>query len=184
MSQAWRMLLRDWRAGELRVLAMALAIAVAAITSVAFFADRIAQGLARDAHQLLGADLAYMGTRFIATQESQASDEYKRMLLEARAQDIVHTAAVSGVPASFMRQSLALAGYQEHDLNSTGEMNHGAKIKPVSDEAKAWKTVWSAGQGVGQIGDLPRTDELIARLDREYRAAFGQTAKISKRWAV
>ena len=136
------------------------------------------------AAQLLGADLAYMGTRFIATQESQASDEYKRMLLEARAQDIVHTAAVSGVPASFMRQSLALAGYQEHDLNSTGEMNHGAKIKPVGDEAKAWKTVWSAGQGVGQIGDLPRTDELIARLDREYRAAFGQTAKISKRWAV
>ena len=63
MSQSWRMLVRDWRAGELRVLAMALAIAVAAITSVAFFADRIAQGLARDAHQLLGADLVMVSDR-------------------------------------------------------------------------------------------------------------------------
>ncbi|MGH8723512.1 MAG: ABC transporter permease, partial [Burkholderiales bacterium] len=57
MKQSWQMLMRDWRAGELKVLAAALVIAVAAITSVAFFADRIAQGLARDAHQLLGADL-------------------------------------------------------------------------------------------------------------------------------
>ncbi|HEX7218060.1 MAG TPA: FtsX-like permease family protein [Burkholderiales bacterium] len=75
MSQSWRMLVRDWRAGELRVLAMALAVAVAAITSVAFFADRIAQGLARDAHQLLGADLVMVSDR---PWQPQAAQEIER----------------------------------------------------------------------------------------------------------
>lgn len=130
------------------------------------------------AAQLLGADLAYMGTRFIATQESQASADYKQMLLDSRAADIVHTAAVSGVPASFLRQSLQSAGYDEERLKSTGVMNYGEKLKPVSDEAKAWKTVWSAGQGVGEIHDLPSIDELVTRLDSEYRAAHTQAAHL------
>tara|TARA_Y100001949_G_scaffold176548_1_gene190309 strand:- start:7086 stop:8060 length:975 start_codon:yes stop_codon:yes gene_type:complete len=134
------------------------------------------------AAQLLGADLAYMGTRFIATRESQASDEYKQMLLQAHAADIVHTAAVSGVPASFLRQSLQQAGYDDDRLKNKGEMNYGEKLKPVSDEAKAWKTVWSAGQGVGEIRDLPSSEELIARLDREYRAAHDQALQLSQRW--
>ncbi|WP_407294857.1 NAD(P)H-dependent flavin oxidoreductase [Stutzerimonas zhaodongensis] len=134
------------------------------------------------AAQLLGADLAYMGTRFIATRESQASDEYKQMLLQAQAADIIHTAAVSGVPASFMRQSLQQAGYDDESLKSKGQMNYGEKLKPVSDEAKAWKTVWSAGQGVGEIRDLPSTEELIARLDREYRAAQDYSSQLSQRW--
>jgi nitronate monooxygenase len=134
------------------------------------------------AAQLLGADLAYMGTRFIATQESHASDDYKQMLLDAQAADIVHTAAVSGVPASFLRQSLHRAGYSEDRLKSTGEMNYGEKLKPVSDEAKAWKTVWSAGQGVGEIRDLPSVDELVARLDSEYRAAFARAGQLSQHW--
>lgn len=134
------------------------------------------------AAQLLGADLAYMGTRFIATQESHASDDYKQMLLDAQAADIVHTAAVSGVPASFLRQSLHRAGYSEDRLKSTGEMNYGDKLKPVSDEAKAWKTVWSAGQGVGEIRDLPSVDELVARLDSEYRAAFARAGQLSQHW--
>lgn len=132
------------------------------------------------AAQLLGADLAYMGTRFIATRESQASDAYKQMLLEANATDIVHTAAVSGVPASFMRQSLAQAGYDEARLQSKGEMNQADKLKPISDEVKAWKTVWSAGQGVGGITDLPATDALIDRLDQEYKAAQRQAERLSQ----
>ncbi|MCQ4312593.1 nitronate monooxygenase family protein [Pseudomonas stutzeri] len=134
------------------------------------------------AAQLLGADLAYMGTRFIATRESQASEDYKQMLLQAQAVDIIHTAAVSGVPASFLRQSLQQAGYDEARLQGKGEMNYAAKLKPVSDEAKAWKTVWSAGQGVGEIRDLPTAEELIARLDREYRTAHSQTVQLSQRW--
>lgn len=123
------------------------------------------------AAQLLGADLAYLGTRFIATQESHAGEAYKQMLLDAKAADIIHTPAVSGIPASFMRQSLQAAGYDLQRLQDKGEVNYGEKLKPVSDEAKAWKTVWSAGQGVGDIDDLPSVAELVTRLDAEYRAA-------------
>ncbi|MGC8102949.1 NAD(P)H-dependent flavin oxidoreductase [Metapseudomonas otitidis] len=132
------------------------------------------------AAQLLGADLAYLGTRFIATQESQASAAYKQMLLDARAADIIHTPAVSGVPASFMRQSLEAAGYDLARLNDKADVNYGEKLKPVSDEAKAWKTVWSAGQGVGDIHDLPTVAELVERLDREYRAALQHIARLAQ----
>lgn len=132
------------------------------------------------AAQLLGADLAYLGTRFIATQESQASTAYKQMLLDARAADIIHTPAVSGVPASFMRQSLEAAGYDLARLNDKADVNYGEKLKPVSDEAKAWKTVWSAGQGVGDIHDLPTVSELVERLDREYRAALQHSARLAQ----
>ncbi|WP_313089431.1 nitronate monooxygenase family protein [Pseudomonas sp.] len=134
------------------------------------------------AAQLLGADLAYMGTRFIATRESQAPAEYKQMLLDAHAADIVHTAAVSGVPASFLRQSLEQAGFDDARLTARPTMNYGEKLKPAKDEAKAWKTVWSAGQGVGEIHDLPTTEELIARLDSEYRTAQQRSLQLSQRW--
>ncbi len=132
------------------------------------------------AAQILGADLAYLGTRFIATQENDASDAYKQMLLEARAADIIHTPAVSGVPASFMRQSLEQAGYDLQRLGK-GEVNYGEKLKPMSEEAKAWKTVWSAGQGAGGISDLPRVAELITRLDQEYRTALARAQHLSPR---
>jgi nitronate monooxygenase len=134
------------------------------------------------AAQLLGADLAYLGTRFIATQESDATPAYKQMILDARAADIIHTPAVSGVPASFMRQSLELAGYDLKQLQNKGEINYGEKLKPISDEAKAWKTVWSAGQGVGTISDLPSVDALVARLDREYRDAQQRAQLLQQRW--
>ncbi|HLA30621.1 MAG TPA: nitronate monooxygenase family protein [Pseudomonas sp.] len=134
------------------------------------------------AAQLLGADLAYLGTRLIATQENAASPAYKQMILEAQAADIIHTPAVSGVPASFMRQSLEMAGYDLKQLQNKGELNYGEKLKPVDEEAKAWKTVWSAGQGVGAISDLPTVATLLARLDNEYRAALGQVQRLQQRW--
>ena len=134
------------------------------------------------AAQLLGADLAYMGTRFIATRESNADADYKQMILDARAADIVHTPAVSGVPASFMRQSLERAGYDLARLQDKGDVNYGEKLKPISDEAKAWKTVWSAGQGVGGIADVPSVAELVARMDAEYRAAQGRSSQLSQHW--
>ena len=135
------------------------------------------------AAQLLGADLAYLGTRLIATQENAASAAYKQMILDAKAADIIHTPAVSGVPASFMRQSLELAGYDLKQLQNKGEINYGEKLKPMDEEAKAWKTVWSAGQGVGTIQDLPSVSQLIARLDHEYRAALTYTHSVQQRWA-
>lgn len=134
------------------------------------------------AAQLLGADLAYMGTRLIATEESRASAEYKQMLLDAQAADIIHTPAVSGVPASFMRQSLLAAGYDLARLQDKGDINYGEKLKPISDEAKAWKTVWSAGQGTGDIHDLPSVAKLIARLDSEYQAALQHSQQIGQTW--
>lgn len=121
------------------------------------------------AAQVLGADLAYMGTRFIATTESQAQSAYKQMLLGAHAADIVHTPAVSGVPASFLRPSLEQAGY---DMDALKAGNEQGKLKPIDDEAKAWKTVWSAGQGVGGIDDLPGAGALIERLHNEYQQAL------------
>ncbi|WP_339732271.1 nitronate monooxygenase family protein [uncultured Pseudomonas sp.] len=135
------------------------------------------------AAQLLGADLAYLGTRLIATQENAASAAYKQMILDAKAADIIHTPAVSGVPASFMRQSLELAGYDLKQLQNKGEVNYGEKLKPMDEEAKAWKTVWSAGQGVGNISDLPSVEQLIARLDSEYSAALKQSLQLQQRWA-
>ena len=121
-----------------------------------------------------------MGTRFIGTCESHAPEAYKEMLLASHAADIIHTPAVSGVPANFMRQSLENAGYDLAALQSKTES--GNKLKPLSDEAKAWKTVWSAGQGVGEISDLPSTDELIARLEEEYRQALSETQRLSEHW--
>ena len=121
------------------------------------------------AAQMLGADLAYMGTRFIATAESQAPGAYKQMLLDSHAADIIHTPAVSGVPASFLRPSLEQAGYDMDNLKGGHEQG---KLKPIDDEAKAWKTVWSAGQGVGGIDDLPSASALIGRLHDEYRDAL------------
>ncbi|UVK83568.1 nitronate monooxygenase family protein [Pseudomonas sichuanensis] len=127
------------------------------------------------AAQLLGADLGYMGTRFIATRESQAQDAYKQMILGATAADIIHTPAVSGIPASFLRQSLDQAGYDLAALTSSHEVG---KLKPLDEEAKAWKTVWSAGQGVGEINDLPSAAALIERLHSEYRGALDRAQQL------
>ncbi len=123
------------------------------------------------AAQAMGADLAYLGTRFIATKESNAGDEYRKMILESKAADIVYTPAVSGVPASFMRASLVHAGYDMEALSKPGLLDYGSKLKPADDEAKAWKTVWSAGQGVGGISDVPSVAELVGRLKAEFQAA-------------
>lgn len=124
------------------------------------------------AARAMGADLAYMGTRFIATREARADDAYKAMLVASSAADVVYTPAVSGVPANFLRPSLERAGYDMQRLEQAGAVNYGEKLKPLDDEAKAWKTVWSAGQGVGNIHDVPAAADLCERLRREYREAL------------
>lgn len=120
---------------------------------------------------MMGADLAYMGTRFIATQESQAPEEYKQMLLEARSSDIIHTPAVSGVPANFMRQSLEKNGFDMKRLFDHGDVNFGEKLT-LDNEAKAWKNIWSAGHGVSAIHDVPAVHDLVNRLHDEYSQAI------------
>lgn len=126
----------------------------------------LAGALSTGAHiasaRALGADLAYLGTRFIATRESLVPESYKQMIVSGRAADIVYTPAISGVPASFLRPSMLAADLDPENLPPHGKMDLGS-------EAKAWKTVWSAGQGVGSIADVPAAADLIARLEQEYR---------------
>lgn len=112
---------------------------------------------------MMGADFGYMGTRFISTAESMAPDGYKQMVVEVGASDITYTPAVSGIPANFMTPSLVANGIDPKSLP-----DHKLDL---GDEAKAWKTVWSAGQGAGSVKDIPPVAELIDRLAREFRAA-------------
>jgi nitronate monooxygenase len=127
----------------------------------------ITNGAQIAAARLLGADLAYIGTRFIATRESSAVDAYKQMVLEAGgAKDIVYTPAISGVHGNYLRASIAAAGLDPDNLPPKPEGGYVG-----SREKRAWKDVWSGGQSVGSIKDIPTVAELCARLRREYREA-------------
>ncbi|MEM7658473.1 MAG: nitronate monooxygenase family protein [Bacteroidota bacterium] len=127
----------------------------------------------------MGADLAYMGTRFINTEEAVASDEYKNMIIEGGTADIVYTAAVSGVNGNYLRQSLESAGITQELWASKSKMDFS---KLTNNEAKAWKNIWSAGQGVATIKDKLPTEDLIARLKTEFKAALESQAKLIDRW--
>jgi nitronate monooxygenase len=128
----------------------------------------------------MGADMAYLGTRFINTAESEAIADYKQMISDCGSKDIIHTAAVSGIPASFMRPSMEANGYDMDKINAPGEVDYGTKLKPVSDEAKAWKTVWSAGQGCAGINDVVPVAELVGRMKAEFTAAIEKQAALLK----
>ena len=119
------------------------------------------------AARLLGADFAYMGTRFIATQESLAPAGHKAMVVEARADDIIYTPAVSGVHGNFLRPSFVAAGLDPDTMTAPGKLNLG-----TGSEIKAWKTILSAGQGVGGVGDVLPAAELCDRLVAEYNHAL------------
>lgn len=138
-------------------------------------AGAISSGRDAAAAIAMGADFAYMGTRFIATKESAAPPEYKQMVCDVGPADIVYTPAVSGVPANFMGPSLRDNGFDMEKLREPGHVDFGAKLT-VSDEAKAWKTIWSAGHGVAAIHDIPSVGELTDRLEAEYRAAIAALA--------
>ena len=140
-------------------------------------AGSMSEGRHVAAARALGADLAYLGTRFIATAESRAAEDYKQLIVASEAGDIVYTDAVSGIPANFLGASLQSNGYDLGELASRG-LGHG-QLKPIGDEVKAWKTIWSAGQGVGGIHDVPPAGDLIARIDAEYRAALAELAEAS-----
>ena len=128
------------------------------------------------AARMLGADLAYLGTRFIATRESTAPEGFKDMIVATHAADIVYTAAISGVHGNFLKPSIDAAGVPAEQLNATKQLE-------LSHEKRAWKNVWSAGQGVGSIEDVPTTAELTARLIGEYREAMAESASAVSRAA-
>ncbi len=117
----------------------------------------------------MGADLAYMGTRFINTEESKAPEEYRKMIIEAGAGDVVYTAAISGVHANFLAASLKAAGISEEDLKKNHKIDFG---KELDTEAKAWKTIWSAGQGVTTIENVLSIATLVSNLKSEFKTAI------------
>jgi nitronate monooxygenase len=113
-----------------------------------------------------GADLVYMGTRFLAAAESLAQPEYKRMVVEAEADDLVVSAAVTGTPASWLRASLIAAGQDPDNLGATPDRNYTS-----GGSAKRWRDIWAAGQGVGAVRAVEPTGQIVDRLAREYAEA-------------
>jgi nitronate monooxygenase len=123
----------------------------------------------------MGADLAYMGTRFINTEESKATPEYKKMIIDAGASDVVYTASISGVHANFLGASLKAAGITEDDLKKDVKIDFG---KELDTEAKAWKTIWSAGQGSALIDNNFPVAELVENLKIEFKNAIEEQIKL------
>jgi nitronate monooxygenase len=130
-------------------------------------AGAVSNGATIRAAEILGADLAYLGTRFIATREAAAPDEYKAMLIEGTAADVVYTDAINGVPAMWLKASIRAAGIDLERLPKP--VKRGTDHLPAG--IKPWKNVWSAGQGIGLIQDIPAVAELVHRLQKEYVAA-------------
>lgn len=130
----------------------------------------IANGASILAAQAMGADFAYIGTRFIATEEANAAPAYKQALRDAAAADIVYTPYFTGVHGNYLKQSIAAAGLDPENLpvRDKSAMNFGSD---AAAGAKAWRDIWGAGQGVGLIADVLPTGEVITRMKEEYNAA-------------
>ena len=125
----------------------------------------IARGQAVLAAQAMGADLAYVGSPFIATDEARASDEYKQEIVKSGAGDIVASSLFTGIHGNYLKGPIARAGMDPDNLpeSDPSSMNFGG--------AKAWKDIWGSGQGIGAVKEIVPTAALVDRLDREYRAA-------------
>jgi nitronate monooxygenase len=132
-------------------------------------AGAISTGRAVFAARALGADLAYMGTRFIATREASASEAYKRMIVGAAARDVAYTPEFTGVSGNYLLPSIIAAGIDPAGLALPGTSREYRSRDRAG--AQAWRDIWSAGQGVGTIDDVPAVADLVERLADEYEAA-------------
>jgi len=117
----------------------------------------------------MGADLAYIGSAFIATKEANAVDGYKKMITECAARDIVHTNLITGVHGNYLKPSLVAAGLDPDNLPTSDptKMDFGSERQ----KPKAWKEIWGCGQGIGVIEDIPSAGELVERFAAEYEQA-------------
>ena len=143
-------------------------------------AGAISTGEAILAAQALGADFAYMGTRFLATAESRAVVPYKEMIASSSAADILYSPFFTGVPGNYLKPSIVAAGLDPDALphQDKSAMNFG------STRVKAWRDVWGAGQGVGTIADVPPVAEVVARLSSEYQDARARLAASAATFAA
>lgn len=132
-------------------------------------AGAVSTGATIRAAEVLGADLAYLGTRFIATQEADAPDEYKALLVSQTSSDLMYTGDVAGVPANWMTESIRRVGLDPENLPKP--LGRGMRHDHLPPGVAPWRNLWSAGQGVDLIDDVPTVAELVARLRAEYVAA-------------
>lgn len=137
---------------------------------IIILAGSISTGKGILAAQAAGADLAYMGTRFIVATESMANDDYRKMLVEATQEDLILTDAFSGVKANMLIPSIKKAGLDPKQLVKKDQVNFDDMQKETN--AKAWKDIWSAGHGVGAIDRIESAADIIGRLELEYREAL------------
>jgi nitronate monooxygenase len=132
----------------------------------------IATGRAILAAQAMGADLAYVGSAFIATKEANAPAAYKQMIVEANAADIIYSSLFTGVHGNYLRPSVVAAGLDPDNLpeSDPSKMDFGSG----SSKAKAWRDVWGSGQGIGAVKEIVGAADLVARLRAEYQAALDE----------
>ncbi len=148
-------------------------------------AGTISDGSSIRAAEVMGADFVYMGTRFIATQEAGAVEKHKSMIVEDGSDDIVYTSTFSGICANYLRNSIIACGINP-DLCASND-NQGGKddlfsnldTPPPAQQAKAWKEIWAAGQGIGAISDVPTMSELFKRLHSEYLQAVATPSQFN-----
>jgi len=135
----------------------------------------IACGRSILAAQAMGADLAYVGSAFIATKEANAVQGYKDMIVESSGEDIVHSNLFTGVHGNYLRPSIERAGLDPDNLPQAdpSKMNFGSG---GNTEAKAWKDIWGCGQGIGVLNDIPSTADFVDRLAAEYETAKAELA--------
>tara|TARA_B110000971_G_scaffold214414_1_gene246452 strand:+ start:3637 stop:4608 length:972 start_codon:yes stop_codon:yes gene_type:complete len=119
----------------------------------------------------MGADLAYIGSRFIATEEANADQSYKDMLVESAADDIVYSSLFTGVDGNYLKPSISKAGMDPDNLPDADKssMNFGSG---GNTKSKAWKDIWGSGQGIGGIKDVQSVEDVVAEMERDYRAAI------------
>ena len=132
----------------------------------------IASGDAILAAQAMGADFAYIGSRWLATKESNVSDAYRDAIVESKAADVVYTNLFTGVHGNYLKKSIVNAGLDPEALPESDK----SKMSFGSGSAKAWRDIWGAGQGVGLMDDVPTVAEMVARLKAEYEAARARLA--------
>src|SRR4051794_36216543 len=136
-------------------------------------AGGISDGYALRAAEVLGCDLGYMGTKFIATHESMADDRYKRLLVESSADDILLTTAFTGLQTSMLKPSIVAAGLDPDDLPARGAIDIGKDIDVTAREnrPKRWRDIWSGGHSTSGVTDVLAVDDLVASTLAEYREA-------------
>ena len=136
-------------------------------------AGGVSDGRALHAAEVLGCDLAYMGTKFIATRESMAAARYKAMLVASSADDVLLTTAFTGLQTNMLKPSIVAAGLDPDDLPAHGSIDIGKDIDVGAREArpKRWRDIWSAGHSTSGVTDVPSVEDLVARTAAEYGAA-------------